>query len=127
MEDIRRYLIVVYYPHLVLTIIPNRSTSTFSRLERFCSSVGFHTARFIKLFSLKTNTRNVCFILRPKMFFGLIICLIKGIKIFQTLLTIYLVFVLLTFFINQAEKQSRCIFNPFGVISNRCDNFFFTY
>ena len=69
--------------------IPNRSASTFSRLERFCSSVGFNTARFIKLFSLKTNTRNICFILRQKVFFGLFIGLIKGIDIFQTFLILY--------------------------------------
>ena len=54
-----------------------------------CSSVGFNTARFIKTCYLKTDTRNICFILRLKMFFGLFICLIKGIKILQTPLAIY--------------------------------------
>ena len=76
---------------------------------RFCSSVGFNTARFIKICYLKTNTRNVFFILRQKMFFGLFICLIKGIKILQTLLTIYFRFCFVYIF-NQPSGKAISLY-----------------
>ena len=87
-----------------------KSFHLLRQLERFCSSVGFNTARFIKLFSLKTNTRNVCFILRPKMFFGLFIGLIKEIKIFQTLLTIYFRFCFVNIFYQPSGKAISLYF-----------------
>jgi hypothetical protein len=92
-----------------LTTIPNRSASTFSRRGKFCSSVGFNTARFIKIGSLKTNTRNVFFILRLKFFFGLFISLIKGIETLQTLLTIYFRFCFVYIF-NQPSGKTITLY-----------------
>jgi hypothetical protein len=76
----------------------------------FCSSVGFNTARFIIIGSLKTDTRNVFFILRPKMFFSPFICLIKGIKILQTFLTIYFRFCFVDIFYQPSGKAISLYF-----------------
>ena len=81
----------------------------------------------LKYCFLKADTRNVFFILSPKILFRHSLCLIKLSAILQRLLKIYFHFCFVYIFGRLSEKQARRIFNPSGVIWNRCDNFFFTY